>query len=275
MRAVKRAASSAGPAIHPTAVVDRSVRLGRAVEIGPFCVVGPQVEIGDGTRLLSNVVVSGPTRIGARVEVHPFAAIGGPPQDKTHAGEPTELEIGDEVVVREHVTIHRGTRKDRGTTRVGARTWLMVGVHVAHDVEIGEGCTVANAVQLAGHVVLGDHVAVGGAAAFAPFVQVGECAFVAARAGVEQDVPPFHIVQGDRARVRALNRVGLSRRAVPTESIEALSRAHRAIYRVERPLSVAIEAFVAEAPELAGDPWVARLLDFLRTHQTVPGPKVR
>ena len=257
--------------IHATAVVDPRAKLASDVEVGAHCVIGAEVTIESGTRLLSHVVISGPTRVGARVEVHPFAVLGGPPQDRSYAGEATDLEIGDDVVIREHVTIHRGTRKDRGTTRIGPRTLLMVGVHVAHDVVIGESCIVANATQLAGHVVIEDFVVIGGVAAFAPFVRVGESAFVAARAGVEQDVPPFHIVQGDRARVRALNRIGLERRSFSSASIDALERAHREIYRSGKPLSVALDCFV----EAELDPHVRKLVEFLRKHTTTPGPAVR
>jgi len=252
--------------IHPTAIVHESAEIARDCEIGPYCVIGAGVSIGEGSRLLSHVTVEGPTRILARVTIHPFAAIGGAPQDRSYEGEPTDLLIEDSVVIREHVTIHRGTRKDKGTTRVGARSLLMVGVHVAHDVSIGEDCTVANAVQLAGHVVLEDAVVIGGAAAFAPFVRVGECAFVAARAGVEQAVPPYHIAQGDRARVRALNKIGLERRKISVDSITALERAHRALYRSGRPIAVAL------ADLDAGDPCVDRLCAFLRNYATIPGP---
>ena len=255
--------------IHPTAIVDKGARLAADVAIGAYCVVGADVVIGAGSRLLSHVVVEGPTRIGARVRIHPFAVIGGTPQDRTYGGEPTELEIGDDTVVREHVTLHRGTRKDRGTTRVGARCLLMVGAHVAHDVTVGDECIVANACQLAGHVVLEDFVVLGGAAALAPFVRVGSTAFVAAGACVERDVPPFHVAQGDRARVRALNVVGLRRRGVPALSIAALERAHRALYRSGAPLSRSIASIDGS------DPYVARLLRFLRERTTIAGASRR
>ncbi|MBI2391731.1 MAG: acyl-ACP--UDP-N-acetylglucosamine O-acyltransferase [Deltaproteobacteria bacterium] len=252
--------------IHPTAIVDRGAEIAESAEIGPYCVVGAEVVIGEGARLRAHVTVEGPTRLGARVEVHPFAALGGPPQDKRYAGEPTRLEIGDDTVVREHVTVHRGTLKGGGVTRIGARTLLMAGVHVAHDAQVGDDCTLAGATLLAGHVILEEGVVTGGAAAFAQFVHVGAMAFVAAGARVEHDVPPFHIAQGDRARVRALNLVGLERRGVPPASRAALQTAHRQLYRSGRPIDT------AAAQVDASDPYVQRLLAFVRGHTMIPGP---
>ncbi|GAC1357664.1 MAG: acyl-ACP--UDP-N-acetylglucosamine O-acyltransferase [Polyangiales bacterium] len=215
------------------------------------------------------MVVLGPTRLGPRVVVHPFAALGGPPQDRTYAGEPTELVIGEDTAIREHVTIHRGTAKDRGTTLVGARCMIMAGAHVAHDAIVGDECTIANACQLAGHCVLEDGAVLGGAAALAPFVRVGRVAFVAAGARVEHAVPPFHIAQGDRARVRALNMVGLKRRGLGEATIAALERTHRTIYRSRKPLDTALYEVLVEED----DPHVRELVEFLRAHTTIPGPR--
>lgn len=254
--------------VHPTAIVDPRAELAATAKVGPYCVVGPGVALAEGVELRAHVVVEGPSRLGRGVVVFPFASVGAAPQDRTYAGEPTELEIGEETVVREHVTLHRGTRKDRGRTSVGARCLLMVSVHVAHDVQVGDGCTLANACQLAGHVALEAGVVLGGAVALAPFVRVGELAFVAAGARVEQDVPPYHIAQGDRARVRALNLVGLQRGGLDAGAIDALSRAHRAIYRSGAPIAVGVASLDADP-----DARVRRLCEFLRTRTTVPGPR--
>jgi UDP-N-acetylglucosamine acyltransferase len=238
--------------VHASAVVDPHAELHDGVEIGPFCVVGPGVVIGARTTLQSHVVVTGPATLGEGNVVHPFAVIGGPPQHKRDQGGPSRLVVGDANVIREHVTIHRGT--DGGTTRVGSHVLLMVGAHVAHDVSVGSHVTVANAVQLAGHSVVGDYATFGGLAGVAQFVRVGESAFVAAGAMVEREVPPFVIVQGDRARVRALNEVGLRRRGVPEASIAALARAFRAIYASKRAVrEAALSVDVA-------DPFVAKLV---------------
>lgn len=217
--------------VHPTAVVAAGARLGADVEIGPLCVVGDGVTIGEGTRLIAAVTILGPTVIGARNVFHPYAVIGGEPQDRSHAGEATRLAIGDENVFREHVTVNRGTAKDRGETRLGSRSWLLAGCHVAHDCVIGDGVTLANAVLLGGHVRVGDHAVIGGGSALQPFVRVGAIAFLAGGSMVERDVPPFVIAGGDRARVRGPNRVGLARRGVPEESRKRLKKAIGALVR--------------------------------------------
>jgi UDP-N-acetylglucosamine acyltransferase len=256
--------------IHETAIVHARTRIADDTEVGPLCVVGAGVELDSEVRLLSHVVVTGPSRIGARVIVHPFAVIGGPPQDRSHTGEPTTLDVGERSIVREHVTIHRGTKKDRGITRVGRRTLLMAGAHVAHDVVVGDDCTITNAVQLGGHAVIGDHANIGAAAAIGPYVRVGEGSFVAAGAQVEQDIPPFHIAQGDRARIRALNRVGLHRRGVPRPTIDALELAHRILYRSGFTLTAGLTRLRSEG--IAQDTFVARLIAFIDTAKAMaPG----
>lgn len=240
------------PSVHATALVDPRAEVDPSVEIGPYCVVGAGVVLGAGTRLVSHVVVEGPTAIGRGNVIHPFAVLGGEPQHKRHQGGPTRLVVGDANVIREHVTVHRGT--DGGTTSVGSHNLLMVGCHVAHDVALGSHVTVANGVQLAGHAVVEDYATFGGLAGIAQRVRVGESAFVAAGAMVEREVPPFVIVQGDRARVRALNKVGLRRRGVGEESIAALERAYRVLFASGRTLREA--AAVVEQ----GDAYVAKLV---------------
>jgi UDP-N-acetylglucosamine acyltransferase len=246
--------------IHPTAQVSASAKLGDGVFVGPLCVVGDGVEIGDGTRLIASCVVLGPTRIGEGNVIFPYAVLGAEPQDRSHEGQATSLEIGDRNTFREHVTVHRGTLKDSGVTRVGSDCLFMVGTHVAHDVVVGDAVTLANGTMLAGHVQVERRVTMGGRAAIAPFVRVGEGAFVAAGAMVETDVPPFLIVAGDRARVRALNRVGLRRQGVPEQSRRALAKAFRVLFRHAVPRSESLRAVSAE---LADDPYVKKLVGFL------------
>jgi UDP-N-acetylglucosamine acyltransferase len=257
--------------IHPSAIVDAQAEIARGVEIGPYCVIGPGVRIDEGTRLAAHVVVYGPTAIGKRNVIHSFAVIGDAPQHKRHQGGPTRLTIGDANVIREHVTIHRGTRGDgaaragdrastgteTGTTTIGSSNLFMVGCHVAHDVTVGSHATIANGVQLAGHAVVGDYATFGGLSGLAQHVRVGESAFVAAGAMCERDVPPFVIVQGDRARVRALNKVGLRRRGVPEASIAALEDAFRALWKSGRTRADALAEIARE------DAYVAKLLDAL------------
>jgi UDP-N-acetylglucosamine acyltransferase len=229
--------------VHPTAVVDRHAEIDADVEIGPYCVVSAGVRIAAGTRLLSHVVVRGDTSIGKNNTFHPFAAIGGEAQTRKDllqgARSRPALVIGDENVFRESVTVNVST-SERATT-IGSNNLLMAGCHVAHDVRLGSRCVVANAVQIAGHCTIDDWVTFGGLSGLAQRVHVGEGAFVAAGAMCERDVPPFVIVQGDRARVRALNVVGLERRGVPASSIGALKDAFaRAFVRRGRPFADAV-----------------------------------
>lgn len=247
--------------IHPTAVVDRDAELGEDVRIGPYCVIGPSVRVGRGTTLIAHVTVLGPCVLGERNEVYPYTVLGAAPQDRGYRGEPTRLVIGDDNVIREHVTVHRGTTKQQGVTHVGSSTMLMVGVHVAHDVVLEDHVTLTNGTMLGGHVHVGAWATTGGGVAIAPFVRIGESAFLAGGAMVERDVPPFLIAAGDRASVRTINRVGLTRRGVPEPSIAALKRAFRMLFRASRPRA---EALVAAQRELGADPWVDRLLCFLR-----------
>jgi UDP-N-acetylglucosamine acyltransferase len=242
------------PRVHPNAVVDRHAELADDVEVGAFSLIGPGVRIGAGTRLHSHVVVTGKTTIGRANVLHPFAVVGGEAQILKGKGDPDAkpaVEIGDENVVREHVTIHASSA-ERATT-IGSHNLLMAGSHVAHDVVIGSHCVIANAVQLAGFVVVGDWVVFGGLSGVAQRLRVGESAFVAAGAMCERDVPPFVIVQGDRARVRALNIVGLRRRGVPEESIAKLRRAFaQAFVRRHVPFEDAATAIARD-----DDRWVA------------------
>ncbi len=238
--------------IHPTAVVDPHARLGRDVEIGPYAVVGPDVALGDDSQVLAHAVVLGPSVLGRENVIHAFAVVGGVAQKRTGRCDASSLVLGARNVVREHVTIHRGS--DGGATRIGDDNLFMVASHVAHDSAVGCHVTLANGTQLAGHAVVEDYVTFGGLSGVAQFVRVGESAFVAAGAMCERAVPPFVIVQGDRARVRALNVVGLRRRGVPEASIERLRRAYRQLFARHEPLARAIQRVDRE------DPYVARMV---------------
>lgn len=247
------------PTIHPTAIVDRRSELASDVVVGPYAIVEAGVVLGPGCVLHSHAVVRGPTALGARNVVHPFAVIGGEPQAKHRAEGPARLQVGDGNVFREHATAHGGT--DGRTTRIGNDNLLMVGSHVAHDVVVGSKCVLANGVQLAGHAVVEDWVTFGGLSGVTQRVRVGESAFVAATAACERDVPPFVVVQGDRARVRGLNHVGLRRRGVPEENIEALEKVVKTVWMSRKTRAEAL----ADVTERGGeDPYVRRLLDFLR-----------
>jgi UDP-N-acetylglucosamine acyltransferase len=228
--------------IHPTSVIDRHAELGEDVVVGPFCHVHAGVRIGAGSELVSHVVVRGPqTTLGTGNVLHPFTVVGGAAQIRK--GPPSSaseehatrhpLEIGDHNVFRESVTVNASSGDD-GVTAIGSHNLFMAGCHVAHDVRVGSRCVIANAVQLAGHVKVEDWVTFGGLSGVAQHLVVGQGAFVAAGAMCERDVPPFVIVQGDRARVRALNVVGLERRGVSPASIAALRRAFGRLFSSAR-----------------------------------------
>jgi len=245
--------------VHPSSIVDPHAEIADDAEIGPFCHVHGGVRIGAGTRLLGHVVVTGNTTLGAGNVVHPFAVIGGEAQVRKGArGTRRGLEIGDHNVFRENVTVN--TSSGDGATKIGSHNLFMAGCHVAHDVSVGSRCVIANGVQLAGHVVVEDWVTFGGLAGVAQHLRVGESAFVAAGAMCERDVPPFVIMQGDRARVRALNVVGLERREVPAGSIASLRRAFAALFGA-RASDVSFDDAVRALDRL--DPWVQILAGWL------------
>jgi UDP-N-acetylglucosamine acyltransferase len=231
--------------VHPTALIAPDAELGDEVSVGAFAVIEAGVILGRGTRIDAHAVVRSGTVMGEDNQVHPFAVLGGAPQDRRFQGEATRLLVGDHNVFREHVTVHRGTAHGGGTTRVGSFGLFMVGVHLAHDTEVGDRVILANNTLLGGHVAVGDHVVTGGQVAIAPFVRVGSRAFLAGGAMVERDVPPFVIAAGDRARVRALNRVGLERAGVPEASQRALAKAFSQIFRGKEPRAIAARALLA------------------------------
>lgn len=238
--------------VHPTALVDPGAELAVGVRVGAYAVIGPGVVLGPDTIVESHAVLEGPSHFGARNHVHSFAVIGGTPQRRTDSAAVSfgRLVVGDDNVFREHVTVHRGSS---GDTHVGSRCLVMAGAHVAHDAVLGSDVVLANLVQLAGHVVVEDHVNFGGMAGVAQRVRIGEGAFVAAGSMVERDVPPFVIVQGDRARVRAINQVGLKRRLVPVGVRRAIQREFRRLYVAQDP---------GAAPTGDLDPLVQRFLAF-------------
>jgi UDP-N-acetylglucosamine acyltransferase len=217
--------------IHPTALVDPSARLADDVEVGPFTLIGPQVEIGAGSRIGSHVVIKGPTVLGKRTRIFQFASVGEDCQDKKYAGEPTRLVLGDDNVVREGVTLHRGTVQDRGETTIGSRNLFMAYVHVGHDCVIGDDCVLANQVTLAGHVKLGNFVIVGGLSAIHQFCHFGEYAMAGGGSIITKDTPAFVMINGNPAQVHGLNLVGLKRRGFSKEAVRALSEAYKLVYR--------------------------------------------
>lgn len=216
--------------IHPTAVVATGAQLEANVTVGPYCVVGAEVVLDDGVVLESHVTVAGRTRIGARTRIFPFASIGHPPQDLKYAGEPSELLIGPDNVIREQVTMNPGTAGGGLVTRVGAGGLFMVGAHVAHDCQVGDRVIMANNATLGGHVVVEDDAIIGGLAAVHQFVRIGRRAMVGGMSGVEHDVIPYGLVMGERASLTGLNVVGLKRGGFNRQQIGALQAAYEQLF---------------------------------------------
>jgi UDP-N-acetylglucosamine acyltransferase len=245
------------PRVHPAAIVDPRAELASDVLVGPYAIVEAGAVLASGCVLHPHAIVRSFVTLGSGTIVHPFAVIGGEAQAKGAPAGPARVDVGEGNVFREHVTVHGGT--EGRTTRIGAKNLLMVGAHVAHDVVIGSHCVLANCVQLAGHVVVADWVTFGGLSGVAQRVRIGESAFVAAASACERDVPPFVVVQGDRARVRGVNVVGLRRRSVPEASIRALQRAVHDLWGRSCRHADAVRALAD-----ATDPYVQRLASELR-----------
>ena len=219
--------------IHPTAIVDPGASLGEAVSIGPYCCVGADVSLEDGVKLHAHVVVDGRTTVGPNTHVFPFASVGQPPQDMKYKGEPSELRIGANNIIREHATMSPGTAGGGMITQVGNNCLLMVGTHIAHDCLIGNHVIFANNTTLGGHVVVEDYAFLGGLSAVHQFVRIGRHAMVGGMSGVEQDVIPYGSVMGNRARLAGLNVVGLKRRGFSRSDIAALRKAYRLLFAEE------------------------------------------
>jgi UDP-N-acetylglucosamine acyltransferase len=250
--------------IHPAAIVAPGARIGEGVQIGPWCSVGPEVSIGDGVRLVSHVVVDGRTLIGPGAQLYPFCTVGLAPQDLKYRGEPTRCEIGARTVVRENVTIHRGTANGIGVTRVGDDCLVMANAHVAHDCVIGDHVIIVNNVVMGGHVVIGDHARIMGAAALHQFVRIGRAAMVGGVCGVESDVIPYGSVMGNRARLVGLHWVWLKRQGVAPAEMQRLRRAFRTLYPHEPADDAVFEQRLAQVrAEFADDPRVAEILAFI------------
>ena len=219
------------PTIHPTAIVDASAEIADTAAIGPYCVIGPEVSIGRGTVLHNHVIIQSLTTIGEDNRIYPYAVLGADPQDRKFRGERAYCVIGDRNRIREHVTIHRGTENGGGTTRVGSDNLIMVVAHIAHDCQIGNHVTVANQVMLAGHVRVEHGANIGGGAGVHHFATVGTCSFVGGLARITRDVPPFMIVEGNPAEVRAVNSIAMNRRGYGPQDIDAVKDAYRRLYR--------------------------------------------
>jgi len=246
--------------IHPTALVHPGARLATNVEVGPYSVIGENVEVGEDSSIGAHVVIDGHVRIGRRNRIFHFASIGAPPQDKKYRDEPTAVHIGDDNTIREYVTINRGTAQDVGVTRLGNENWVMAYVHFAHDCQIGSKTIFANACQLAGHVTVGDWAIFGATTLVHQFVHIGAHAFTGMGTYLPQDLPPYVTAAGNMAKPFGINSEGLKRRGFSGETIQALKRAYRTLYRAGLPLEQAKRELEAQA---AACPEVKPILEFL------------
>jgi len=247
--------------IDPAARVTAGARIGDDVEIGPYCIVGPQVEIQNGARLLAHVHVTGVTAIGEGTVVYPFASLGTPPQSVHYRGGATRLVIGARCKLRESVTMNAGTEDGGGVTRVGERCFFMVGSHVGHDCQVGNDVTLANNAVLGGHVRVGDHAFLGGHVAIHQFVRIGEGVMIAGMSATRADIIPYGFALGQDAVLVGLNIVGLRRRGATRAEMHRLRRAYRSLFFVEGRLADRIDAVERE---FGDDPLVGKIVGFIR-----------
>jgi UDP-N-acetylglucosamine acyltransferase len=256
---VAKAHTSLEGEIHPTAVIDATAELAPDVAVGPHSMIGPNVVVGNGTRIGSNVVIERDTTIGRDCRIHAGAVLGGDPQDLKYRGEPSRLVVGDRSVIREFVTLNRGTQAS-GRTVVGSDCLIMAYVHVAHDCVIGNHVVLANAVNMGGHIEIEDWAVVGGVVAIHQFARVGQHAIVGGASAVRKDVPPYTKAAGNPLRLYGLNTLGLERRGFADEVRQELRRAYRILFQSQLNVSQAIDRVRAELRPI---PEVLSLLDFI------------
>ena len=239
--------------IHPTAIVDPKAQIGAGVSIGAYSVIGADVEIGDNTWVGPHVVINGPTKIGKNNKIHQFSSLGEAPQDKKYNGEPTRLEIGDRNIIRECVTMNRGTPNGGGVTHIGNDGLFMAYIHVAHDCHVGNNVIFSNNASLAGHVHVGDFVILSGFTLVHQFCSIGAHAFTGMGSAISKDVPPYLMVAGNPGEPHGINKEGLKRRGFSPESIQTLRQAYKVLYRSGLSLeeaSARLKTMAESTPEL-------------------------
>ena len=248
--------------IHPSAIIDPKAEISEGVEIGPYSVIEKNVSIGEGTKIGPHVVIREGTHIGKRCQIFQFASIGEAPQAVAYRGEKTSLFIGDQNMIREFVTLHRGTVKGGGKTVLGNENFIMAYSHVAHDCQIGNQVVMANGATLAGHILIEDHAIIGGLSAIHQFCRIGAHAIISGLTGVSQDVPPYMMAAGSRAKLFGLNTVGLKRAQFSEQTLRALKKAYRIIFRSSLTLEKAMKT--VEEDDIFLIPEVRHLLDFIQ-----------
>jgi len=247
--------------IHPTAIVHPTAEIAETAEIGPYCIIDENVVIGEGTKVGPHVVIRKNTVVGRHSQIFQFASIGEMPQDLKYSGEETKVIIGDDNVIREYVTIHRASVHGDGKTEVGDHNFLMAYCHVAHDCKIRHHVIMANGATLGGHIEIEEHAILGGLSAAHQFVRIGAHCIVSGLTGIPQDIPPYTMAAGERARLYGLNVTGLKRYHFSEETVRSLKKAYRLLFRSKLPLTQAVQSVLDD--EIASVPEVARLVDFI------------
>lgn len=253
--------------IHPTAIIAPGAQISKSAEIGPYCVIGPDVRLGEGVRLIAHVYIEGRTVIGDKTVVYPFASLGTPPQDLKYEGEKSELIIGKNNTIREHVTMNPGTKHGAMKTVVGDNCLFMMAAHVAHDCVVGNNVILANNAAIAGHVHVGDYAVLGGLSAVHQFVRIGAHAIVGGMSGVENDVIPFGRVKGERAFLAGLNLIGLERRGFSKEKIKELQKAFNQLFGDEGTMEQRLDNV---ATDFANDDLIMSIINFAREKTRFP-----
>ncbi|HMA67016.1 MAG TPA: acyl-ACP--UDP-N-acetylglucosamine O-acyltransferase [Desulfosalsimonadaceae bacterium] len=250
--------------IHSTAIVDSNAEIDEGVEIGPYAIVRENVSIGANCVIGPHVTIDPYVEIAPGCRIFQYASIGAVPQAVRFQGEKTWLKIGRNTIVREFVTLNRGTGFGGGVTEVGEENFLMAYTHVAHDCKTGRGVILANNATLAGHITLGDYVIVGGLVAIHQFVRIGDYGYIGGKAAVVKDIPPYVMAAGDRATLHGLNKVGLKRHGFSENTLTQLKKAYRIIFRIGLTVNEAVERVLAE---VENTPEVLNLVDFIKSTQ--------
>lgn len=250
--------------IHETAIVDPKAEIDENVTIGPYSIISRDVQVAAGTSIGSHAVIEPYVSIGPNCQIFQYAAIGAPPQSLKFQGEKTFVKIGPNNIIREFVTIHRGTSFGGGMTEIGEENFIMAYSHIAHDCRIGNKVVLSNNTTLGGHITIEDHATVGGLVAVHQFVRIGKFAFVGGKAAVVKDIPPYMIASGDRAKLHGLNSVGLKRQGLSNHTLSKLKKAYRLIFRFGLTLNESIERVKAEVEMV---PEVVHLIEFIKASQ--------
>jgi UDP-N-acetylglucosamine acyltransferase len=249
--------------IHPTAIVNSRAKLASGVEIGPYCIIGSGVKLGKNTKLLGNVHIE-QTEIGSDCTVYPFTTIGLPPQDIKYKGEKTRVQIGNNNIIREYISIHRASVGGDGVTKIGDNNFLMAYVHIAHDCTIENDVVMANVTTLAGHVTVEDYVFIGGHVAVHQFARIGAYSMIGGFSAIPQDIPPYTTAAGDRAKLYGLNTVGLKRQNFSDSQIKELKHAYKILFRSKLTLREAI-ALLKQDGKLSKE--IKNLIDFIEKNK--------